>query len=118
MAFVEAMKLLSKPQIAYIKLLGVLRNKAAHNIQSTSISIEKEVSDMSPDDLKKLVVFPVKDDKLLAFVKKEPKFVIWSSAMQLLEWIYNKKEEIIRQRLLSSNFMSGYLHPAIKGLLG
>lgn len=118
LAFIEALSLLDKPQIDYIRQLSTLRNIASHSIQSISVPLKVQVSEMSAENLKKLMVFPVKNDKLLEFVKREPRFVIWSSAMQLLERIYNKKQEIIRQRFFSPTFVSDKSHPIIKGLLG
>lgn len=101
LAFIEALNLLEKMNINFIKELSLLRNTASHSIQSVTITLVNQFAELPDNRVMNIVkVKPPKIEipRFVEFVKRQPRLAIWLSAMDLLENIYIKKQQIISIR--------------------
>lgn len=110
--FIKALKLLDKHHIDFIKELTSLRNKASHNIQATTETLIDQVEGMPEANLNHLLMFPAEEDRnpLLDMARNQPRMTIWLAGLNLLAFIYNKKQEIVKNRFPPGLLGMGGLH--------
>ncbi|VXC32329.1 hypothetical protein [Pseudomonas sp. 8O] len=112
-AFISALKLLSKAERRFISELSELRNMLVHNVSNATFSLENYVSSLTTDKQKnlhsalnlRLKIVSYKNEVIegVDLLIKRPKFLIWSSLTQCLSSIYIQDVFAIKRNELLSN---------------
>lgn len=114
----DQLGILSGPEVRFIKLLGTLRNRAAHRIRDVNFDLVKWVAELPADKLREFAfdaqAQAIKDGPLSeedkAFALASPKFLIWLGAMTVLVGTNAHVELAVKLReAVASTFPAGPL---------
>ena len=97
LAFIYTLNLLQKHEIAFLEILGVLRNKFAHNVASTGISLNAVIETMNPEErrkcrkalaMKATINSQGREYPASELVEKQPEVAIWVFSSQILSKVH------------------------------